>query len=376
MVFLLMRNIVINYKRSMIRWYGMFLQMLWLCGLGCVQHRSEHNEKTYYVNPIRDSGSEPWATYVNGTYYYTEGYGDQIVVWQTDDITDLKHARSQAVWFPKESESGFHLWAPEIHRIDGKWYIYFTADDGNTDNHHLYVIENSAEDPFDGKFVMKGKIQTDPEDNWGIHASVFTCSNEWYLIWSGWQFRRVDTEHQCIYIAKLENPWTISSPRVMISQPDREWERQWINPDGTRTAYPIYVNEAPQALFGPAGDKVFIVYSASGNWTPYYSLGLLWATIGDELLAVESWHKVDTPVFVLNEESGVYSVGSFCPVPSPDGTETYFLYQARDLPNDPSGALDSKSPRLQKLDWDNRGFPVFGTPAASGIRIEKPSGIN
>ena len=27
------------------------------------------------------------------------------------------------------------VWAPEIHRIDGKWYVYYAADDGNSDNH-------------------------------------------------------------------------------------------------------------------------------------------------------------------------------------------------------------------------------------------------
>ena len=50
------------------------------------------------------------------------------------------------------------LWAPEMHRINNKWYIYFAADDGNMDNHQIYVIENEADIPTEGKFVMKGRI--------------------------------------------------------------------------------------------------------------------------------------------------------------------------------------------------------------------------
>jgi len=350
--------------------------VLLCCGCFSGQDGAEATAASSYTNPLLDHGYEPWAIFENGSYYYIQGAEDRIVLWQTSDITDLRNARREEVWLPKEPSNAFHLWAPEIHRINGKWYIYFTADDGNTDNHHLYAIENPADDPFAGEFVMKGKIQTDPDDNWGIHASVFEHRGEWYMIWSGWQFRRVEAETQCIYIARMENPWTLASERVMISRPDREWERQWINPDGPRTAYPIYVNEAPQALFGPARDKVFVVYSASGNWTPYHALGMVWADADANLLTPESWHKVDTPVFAMDEMRSVYSVGSFCPVPSPDGTETYFLYQGRAVPNDPSGAGDSKTPRLQKLDWDARGFPVFGRPLALGEPVPKPAGIS
>ena len=81
-----------------------------------------------------------------------------------------------------------------------------------------------------------------------------------YLLWSGWPERRHETETQCIYIARMENPWTTSSNRVMISLPDHEWERQWINPDGHRSAYPIYVNENPEAFAcanNPTPSKTF-----------------------------------------------------------------------------------------------------------------------
>ncbi len=45
------------------------------------------------------------------------------------------------------------IWAPEIHFIQGKWYIYFAAADHgevrNDQHHHrMFAIENANEDPL------------------------------------------------------------------------------------------------------------------------------------------------------------------------------------------------------------------------------------
>lgn len=130
----------------------------------------------------------PWEQnhglfFPEGKYYYTQGAENKIILWETNDITDLEHATRKEVWIPKEVSSSYHLWGPEIHRIDGKWYVYFAADDGNMDNHHIYVIENVSANPLEGEFVMKGRIKTDKDDNWAIHASTFEHRGERYLIW-------------------------------------------------------------------------------------------------------------------------------------------------------------------------------------------------
>lgn len=161
---------------------------------------------TTYVNPLFQKGPDPWALFHEGIYYYMHTVQDSLVLWKTTDVTDVKNAPRKTVWIPTESSNKCHLWAPEIHNIDGKWYIYYAADDGNTDNHQMYVLENVNKDPFDGEFVMKGRISTDKDNNWAIDGSVFQNKGELYMVWSGWQTRRVDTETQCIYIARMENP--------------------------------------------------------------------------------------------------------------------------------------------------------------------------
>lgn len=211
-----------------------------------------------YTNPLRERGAEPWTVFHKGKYYYTQGSESRIMLWETSDITNLNDSLRKPVWIPTDPSNSHHLWAPEMHRINNKWYIYFAADDGNMDNHQIYVIENEADIPTEGKFVMKGRIPTDKDNNWAIHASTFEHNGQRYMIWCGWQKRRIDSETQCIYIASMKNPWTLSSDRVLISKPEYEWECQWVNPDGSKTAYPIHVNEAPHFFQPKNKDKVCI----------------------------------------------------------------------------------------------------------------------
>nr|WP_320057267.1 glycoside hydrolase family 43 protein [uncultured Bacteroides sp.] len=329
-----------------------------------------------YTNPLLPAGAEPWAVFHDGKYYYTQGSENKIIIWETTDITDLAHATRKEMWIPKEAVNSFHLWGPEIHFIDNKWYIYFAADDGNMDNHQIYVIENKSANPLKGEFVMKGRIQTDKDNNWAIHATTFKNKGKRYMIWCGWQKKRIGAENQCIYIAQMKNPWTLSSDRVSISQPKYEWERQWINPDGTKTAYPIHVNEAPQYFHSKNKDKILIYYSASGSWTPYYCIGLLIANANSDLMIPASWKKSPDPVFRQQPSNKVYGPGGLSFIPSPNGKEWYFLYHARKMPNDAPGAIDSRTPRLQEVKWDKNGIPILGTPSSEGIQLKKPSGIN
>ncbi len=327
-----------------------------------------------FTNPVLPQAPDPWAIWHDGSYYYIRSGGGGLTLMATPDITDLKNARRKTVWTPTDPSNSQHLWAPEIHNIGGVWYIYYAADGGNTDDHQMYCLENANPDPFQGKFAMKGRIATDKDNNWAIDGSVFEHKGQLYFIWSGWQKRRVSVETQCIYIARMENPWTLATDRLLISKPDQWWERRYKNDDNTQPKHVIYVNEGPQALFSPDGKYVHIAYSASGCWSQYYCLGLLTARTDADLLDAGSWLKSSGPVFQMSEKAGVYGTGHNCFIKSPDGTEEYIFYHARSVKNDPRGAKDSRSPRLQRFTWDEEGFPVFGEPLSVKTRIAKPSG--
>ena len=50
-----------------------------------------------------------------------------------------------------------HIWAPEIHFIDGKWYVYFTASRADAIwEVRPYVLVNDSADPFKGEWKELG----------------------------------------------------------------------------------------------------------------------------------------------------------------------------------------------------------------------------
>lgn len=331
----------------------------------------------------------PFATFYQGRYFYTsQPATDTIYLTVTQRLEDIAEAQPQAVWTPDSAGQMFHIWAPELHRLRDAWYIYFEADDGNMDNHHLYVLENTNDDPTQGTWKMKGVLLTNDEWNFGLHPTVLNMGNDLYLLWSGWPKRRTEIETQCIYIARLDNPWTVGSERVMLSRPEYEWELQWINPNGNRLAYPIYVNENPEAFLTPDGRHVCVCYSASGIWTIYHVLGMLTAPAGADLLDPASWTKSPEPLFtgILAEDNDsdpaddisniphrfktLFGASNVCLITdaatsrlitTDDGHQTPLLYEGMWYSADNT---ENRAAFLGSVRWTDDGLPDFGTPAS------------
>src|SRR3984885_980989 len=82
-----------------------------------------------FKNPLLPSGADPWVISRDGFYYYMNSTGRNLTIWKTRDITDLAHAEKKAVWTPPATGPySKEIWAPELHFLNGKWYIYFAAD--------------------------------------------------------------------------------------------------------------------------------------------------------------------------------------------------------------------------------------------------------
>ncbi|MBB4037270.1 GH43 family beta-xylosidase [Dysgonomonas hofstadii] len=363
-----------------------FLCFVLILCVSCSKNKSTGTAS--YENPIIQKYENTSIHFYQGRYYYVTVDADaNLSLFVSEDPTQLESSGPQIVCRARKDFGLRHIWHPQIVNIQDVWYIYASADDGNTDNHRIYVLENKESDPTKGSFVVRDRIKTDSIDNWAIHPHVFEYNEELYLLWSGWQTKRVYAETQVLYIAKLENPWTLSSQRVKISEPEYEWERQWVNPDGYKTAYPVYVNEAPFFFTNNITDKLYIYYSASAMWTPYYAIGELSASKGSDLLDSSSWKKSSKPVFSTYDPSRgnvdedhpveigvVYSPGYPYIIPSPDSTEYYLVYMARDIANNPYQPY-SRSVRMQKINFSPEGTPDLGMPEPIGKTFKKPSGI-
>ncbi|MDO9375771.1 MAG: glycoside hydrolase family 43 protein, partial [Ferruginibacter sp.] len=253
-----------------------------------------------FKNPLLSSGADPWCIYKYGYYYYTNTTGRNITIWKTTSIADLKNAPKKIVFTPPATGPySKEIWAPEIHYLNNKWYIYFAADSGANPGHRLWVLENASKDPMKGKWAVKGKLTT-PDDKWSIDGSVYQHRGKLYLVWSGWEGD--ENGEQNIYMARMKNPWTVTGERVLISTPELDWETHGDLNDPNDVRH-VDVNEGPQILANK--NKLFLIYSASGCWTDYYALGMLTASAGSDLMNPASWKKSAQPVFVQSAKNKV-----------------------------------------------------------------------
>lgn len=309
----------------------------------------EGNLMHIFTNPIAPKGDDPWLIFHEGFYYYCRSEQGGVAVARIDNIYDLDKAKPVRVWLPPEGTMySKELWAPELHYLDGEWYIYIAADDGKNENHRMYVLKGTSQNPLDA-FEFVGKI-TDNTDKWAIDGTVMQYNDKMYYIWSGWE-GNVNVA-QNIYIAEMSNPWTISSERVKISSPELSWELH-----GTPR-----INEGPVAI--EHNGVHHIVYSASGSWTDDYCLGLLTLT-GDDPLSADSWVKADKSL--LSKSNNVFGPGHCSFTTSPDGSQTWVIYHA----NLVSGTgWSGRSIWAQPITWDENNYPVTGKPVSPGEELE------
>jgi GH43 family beta-xylosidase len=295
-----------------------------------------------FNNPILPAHTaDPWMILHDGVYYYCQSAnGDTgIRLRRSSTIPGIAHDEGVVVWnAPKRGGNSHAIWAPELHFINGKFFIYYAADDGRNANHRAWVLESESSNPL-GPYRCRGRLET---QGWAIDGTPLLLDDgRMFFVWSGWPGKR--NGQQNLYIAPMSDPVTISGPRVLIAQPDRAWER---------VAMPIC--EGPQVLQN--NGKIFIVYSASGSWTEDYCLGLLTNSDGN-VLNPASWMKRPTPIFQKTEH--VWGLGHCSFVKSPCRTQDWILYHSKSSKK--NGWAD-RDVHAKPFTWNADGTPDFGTP--------------
>lgn len=327
-----------------------------------------------FKNPLIDaSRADPFVAQKDGIYYFMYTRGSNLGLRKTTKMSELSKASEKVIWTPPSGTSySANLWAPEIHYISGKWYIYFAANDGGGDSHRMYVLENENADPTIGTWTFKGQI-SDTTNQWAIDGSVLTYNGNNYFIWSGWDSPATRYK-QYIYIAPMTNPWTVSGERVMISAPNNNWEKY--EPSGSQG---LGVNEGPIMLQKDANSPLFLIYSASRYGSDNYCLAQIQLRGGGNPMTPADWIN-KKQVFVKSTENSVYGPGHngffTSSLTNSDGTtqkENWFIYHARSVANTSNG---TRTPRMQKLSWNSDGSPDFGIASATGIDLAAPVNEN
>jgi GH43 family beta-xylosidase len=312
---------------------------------------------TTFTNPLLASGPDPWVYQKDGTYYFLITTGGDVRIRKTTKMSELATGPIVIAWQPvPNGPNSRDVWAPELHFLDGKWYIYFTAGPGNCcGGQRLWVLENASPDPTQGTWTEKGRIYTQADDYWAIDGTVFEQGGKRYLLWSG---QRLNDNTQRLYIAQMSNPWTLTGPRVELSEPTYTWEKYGAVP----------VNEGPEII--KHGGSTFLLYSASHCGTDFYGLGQLRMSSTADPLVASNWTKSATPVFVQGPNAfGPGHNGFF---KSKDGSEDWLIYHANNQAG--QGCGDLRNPRMQKFTWNADGSPNFGTPVDINVPLLRPAG--
>ncbi len=313
-----------------------------------------------FTNPIvkSQSAADPWIVYHGGWYYFTATLDPSggVWVWQSRTLAGLDEGKKVKVYdAPATGMRSRQIWAPELHRLDDRWYVYFTASDGVDENHRLYVLESRGADPL-GPYTLKARLYDSTNDGWAIDPTILRARDgKLYCLWVA----HVPGNGNGIRIAPMSNPWTIKGASALIAATDYDWER---------VRYPI--NEGPVAL--ERDGKLFIVYSASDTGTPDYALGLL-THMGGDVMNVKSWKKSPHPVFSRHSgpDGNVYGPGHNGFFKSPDGTEDWIIYHGKETAE---YTYENRTTRAQKFTWRADGTPDFGRPIPRGVAVRAPAG--
>ena len=285
-------------------------------------------------------GQDPWVVAHDGSLLLVQSAGGnrRLVVKRFHDLDHMERNTERVIWAPKGAEHNRQLWAPELHHLDGKWYVYYSASNGKMANHRTYALV--ADDPF-GPYRSLGAVADPAHDVWSIDMTVFIHDGRLYGVWSGWEAAD-DSFPQNLYVAPMSDPATISGERRCLSRPEHDWEM---------SVAPI--NEGPEVIRHPETDRLFILYSADASWTHAYKMGLLVWT-GGEVTDPASWHKQEEPWFTGG--------GHGCVVDTPAGS--HFVYH-RKVTGEPGWA--DREIRSTPLSWDENGLPVVGPSHAPAV---------
>ena len=184
--------------------------------------------KINYNNPLIEQRADPWIyLHHDGYYYFTSSVPeyDRIELRRSKTINGLKDAETVDVWQKhNDGEMSCLIWAHELHYIDRKWYLYFAASHTmEVLDHRNFLLECCDENPLSGNWEEKGKIDTG-WDTFALDATAFVHEKQQYLVWAQ-QDLEIE-EHSNIYIAAMENPWTLKQKVSRLSIPEYEWERR------------------------------------------------------------------------------------------------------------------------------------------------------
>lgn len=312
------------------------------------------------ADPFVTKGSDGWYYFTASYPMYgredAEGY-DRIILRRAKTIDELADAEEKIIWDEKESETSFRfIWAPEIHEINGKWYVFFAASgsENNVWDINCHAIMCSGNDPYNDLWIDKGKFEACESDvfsfsGFSLDMTYFECGQKNYVAWA----QKGGNSNVYLSTVDPEMPWKTTCPAMLLTKPEYDWEK-----------IRIPVNEGPATMIH--NNRIYLAFSASATG-PEYCIGLMYADVNADLMNIENWTKLDKPLLTSDDLDGEYGPGHNSFVKDEKG-DWCFVYHSRDeacfkgecgFSNHDSLYDPCRSARKRRVLWSADGLPIL-----------------
>lgn len=311
-----------------------------------------------YVLHTEDGWYYFTASYpVRGLHENEQGIGyDRIVLRRARTIAGLRDAEEITIWHQKDS-SRLHryIWAPELHCINGCYYILFTGsvEEKNVWGirpHMLKCVGTDLMNPDCWRMEEEAnlhRVTARSSDvtsftHFSLDMTCFEHRGTYYVIWA-----EIPEDKSNLYIASVDKnePWKLNSEAVLLATPEYQWEMQ-----GN-----VKVNEGPIVL--KREGKIYVAFSASA--TDYtYCVGMLEIDENQDLLDETAWKKHSNPLLTSEDFQNQCGPGHNSFTVDENGN-VVMIYHAR--PYECSNAMD-KHGHYGKCEYVEEGQSPLSDP--------------
>ena len=324
-----------------------FMFLILLLSVSCKER------STVYTNPFDIAFGDPYVLKASDGKYYMYGTGGAEDGFRVASSTDLINWQEEGQVYRGNHDGSWaidHFWAPEVYEVEGKYYMFFSAQwrENPTNELENFRIGVAVSDFPTGPFK---ELSDEPVFDPGypiIDANVlFADDGRVYLYYSRACYKHPveseiadwakteglydEIEESWVYGIELKpdfsgvigDPVMLLRPPVSMDDPQTEWESRSV------TSGEVNRRWTEGSFIFKHQDTYYMMYSANFFAGKNYAVG--YATSDSPL---GPFKKADNnPVLQKNTESGgqVTGTGHNSITYSKDGTEMYCVYHGRTL---------------------------------------------